>query len=72
MSFLAPSGGGFKAPVPEKAPPAPQPADTELGAKVTERERRRRAGKTSTLLSRGMLTENPTTYMPQMKALLGQ
>ena len=66
MSFLG--GGASKPRVP---PPAPMPVDIGAG-RMVEQERAKRSRSKSTLLSRGLLSEEPELFTPRGKTLLGQ
>lgn len=69
MSFLG-GGGAPKAPELRRADPLPKPADIQP-AQQQERARARRAGQGSTLLSRGVLSQEPSLFRPQLKGRLG-
>ncbi len=65
MSFL---GGGGGSPTPKRPSPPPRPTGIDPLV-ATERERSRRAG--TTLLSRGLLTEEPELRRPGLQTTLG-
>ena len=69
MSFLG--GGGGAPDAPKRVQPPPRVVDSADLGKQQERARQRRARGSTTLLSRGLLTQEPSTMFPQLRSTLG-